>query len=83
MGWSRGSQLMSEIITALEDNINTDDKSKELFYTHIIEAFEDLDCDTLGECLGESTIFDKAYHNFHPNIDDDGYFEQEYENDGC
>lgn len=36
------------------------------FYEEIITAFEDEDCDTLEECLGEDKAFDKALENIEP-----------------
>lgn len=70
MGWSSGSLLMSEIIEAIQNNVD-DDEVRTQIYAEIIEAFEDKDADTLDECLDEDPAFDEAYRELHPESDED------------
>lgn len=65
MGWSSGSRLMSGIIDSAKRHIKNDNVRMK-FYEEIITAFEDEDCDTLEECLGEDKAFDKALENIEP-----------------
>lgn len=77
MSWSRGSGLFAEIIDALND-ADVDDSQREKIYQHLIEAFEDLDCDTLDECVGEDPVFDKVFKEYsEPEEDEDS--EDEWE----
>lgn len=64
MGWSSGSDLMSKIITIL-DNVAC--PGLEEVYQELIPAFEDQDCDTLHECLGKNSNFDRAYQMLYPD----------------
>jgi hypothetical protein len=86
MGWGSGSGLMSSIIDAIQEE-EIDDTVRQTIYQILIESFEDYDCDTLDECVGTDPAFDKAYYQIHPqednDDDDDCYFEQEYNDDGC
>ncbi len=60
MSWSRGSGIFTEIIEALND-ADVDDSQREKIYTSLIEIFEDFDCDTLDECLGDDPVFDRVF----------------------
>jgi hypothetical protein len=61
MGWSGGSELMSEIISAVQALKSTDDAQIQELYRRMIVEFENNhDCDTLEECLGEDQRFDFA-----------------------
>lgn len=64
MGWASGSLLMTDIITAVSSIVDDDDTRKEL-YIQFIEAFEEYDCDTLDECIGEDDMFDSAYREIY------------------
>jgi len=59
MSWSEGSEIMDMIIKAIKEKIDSEDK--EVIYRDFIQYFEDNDCDTLEECLGEDPVFDRAY----------------------
>ncbi len=61
---------MSEIIDAFS-YVKASTEDAEQFYIKLIKSFEDDDCDTLDECLGENVLFDMAYFKTHPS--DDGY----------
>lgn len=65
MSWSSGSSLMDEVIIALRPV--KDAKVRKAVYTPLIEAFEDMDCDTLSECLRNDSAFDEAYREAHPD----------------
>jgi len=59
MGWNKGSGLFERLIEVLFDKVDDPDTREEI-YVEMIAAFEDLDCDTLQECLGEDEAFDSA-----------------------
>jgi len=59
MGWSSGSQLMEEIIIALKD-VGIGPLARLRFYRRIIPRFQDMDCDTLYECLNLDDAFADA-----------------------
>jgi hypothetical protein len=59
MSWSEGSEIMSMIIKSIKEKIDSEDKEE--IYREFIQYFEDNDCDTLEECLGEDNVFDRAY----------------------
>lgn len=67
MGWSGGSELMSEIIKYAKPAI-PDDKRKR-FYVGVIRAFQGEDADTLGECIGQDEKFDKAFYYLNPDAE--------------
>jgi hypothetical protein len=67
MAWSRGSEFaerMIAIMEALHDGFY--ENGLEEAFAGMIEAFEDFDCDTLHECLGQSEAFDAAYYERFP-----------------
>jgi hypothetical protein len=67
MSWASGSSLISNIIEALDaSEFDFDFENKKEFFKVLIEAFEDRDCDTTNECLGEDTAFDEAYYEVFP-----------------
>lgn len=59
MGWAGGSHLMQEIIDVLNE-VGVEDSQKKTIYSKLIEAFQNEDCDTLEECLGEDKVYDEA-----------------------
>ncbi len=70
MGWSSGSSILADVIEAIEEHASADCDKVGMF-ERIIEAFEDADCDTTGECLAQSPAFDEAYARLHPDESDD------------
>ena len=76
MSWHSGSRLFSEIISVIKDNI-TDDLVRKEIYLNLISTFEDADCDTLFECIGEDDAFDDAYYDIYPDVADDIEYEDE------
>jgi hypothetical protein len=68
MGWSSGSRLMAEIVSSIEDTVESHVCRVEL-YEKIIENFVNEDCDTLDECLGIYDAFDEAYRNLYPETE--------------
>lgn len=60
MGWARGSELFSAIISAAKVAI-PNDKTRRTFYVKIWCAFDDMDWDTEYECLGEDPMYDEIY----------------------
>lgn len=72
MGWASGSELMCEVINAVEKELQHVGKDRMIpFYERIINAFEDHDCDTLDECRGIDPLFDKALDAVHPPEEND------------
>ncbi len=66
MGWSGGSELMTEVISGVQSLGSVDDVKVEAFYSKLIAALENHDCDTLEECLGEDRRFDAAFFKANP-----------------
>lgn len=64
MGWSSGSELMSEIVVAAMQHVP--ESSRKDFYKKIIEDFEKFDCDTLYECLDIDRYYNQAYESLYP-----------------
>ena len=75
MGWASGSYLMSDIISAVQDDLSKN--KRKMLYEKLIPIFQGHDWDTEMECLGEDPVFDKVLEELHP----DG-FEEEEEEDG-
>lgn len=65
MGWGSGSMLMEDVIDALQLHV-PNESSRHAVYCALIPAFEEMDCDTLCECLHMDTAFDKAYKELKP-----------------
>lgn len=65
MGWASGSELARKLITALVATIS-EPGERYCFYLNMIDAFEDQDCDTLFECMGNDPQFDSAMRFLHP-----------------
>ena len=70
MGWSSGSRLFSDVISTISDNVKDDDARREI-YRDLITAFEDMDCDTLSECMGEDAVFDEIFREMNPDFFDE------------
>jgi hypothetical protein len=66
MGWSGGSELMTEVISGIQTLGVMNDAKAEAFYSKLIAAFESHDCDTLEKCLGEDRRFDAAFFKANP-----------------
>lgn len=81
MGWASGSSLFSDIIEAIND-CDVDEDTRKLLYEKLIPIFEDEDCDTLQECLGEDSVFDKVYSSLYPQDEDDDFLNFD-DDDGC
>lgn len=69
MGWAGGSRMMGEIIEAVTEAVSDEQERVEL-YSALIDIFEDFDCDTLHECVGEDDDFDEAYREKYPEEDE-------------
>jgi len=65
MGWSSGSELASKMIALMELVADDGEQLREAFQ-EMIRCFEDFDCDTLQECIGESKTFDLAFKMMYP-----------------
>lgn len=68
MGWARGSSLLCDLIEIIEEGVPADTDKVALF-KQIITAFEDMDCDTIGECMNQNSAFDQAVKLLHPDWD--------------
>ena len=83
MGWASGSSLFSDIIDAINDS-EIDDETRQQLYQRLIPIFEDEDCDTLGECLGQDKAFDSVYKQLYPDDnDEDGLDFLDDPEEGC
>ncbi len=70
MGWGSGSRLMSDVISAMGEG-EVAPTARVKVYGILIDAFENQDCDTLDECLGEDPAYDEAYFGLHPPEEDE------------
>jgi hypothetical protein len=68
MGWASGSRLASKLIEAAKDTIS-DEEERVNFYDAMVDAFEDADCDTLDECLGDDPVFDAYWKTKYTDLD--------------
>jgi hypothetical protein len=59
MGWSGSSQIAAELITVIF-RVVPSDTARMNIYQAMITALEDQDGDTLDECLGLDSVYDKA-----------------------
>lgn len=66
MGWGSGSRVMGELIESLKRNV-ADDEVREAVYVDMIDALQDMDCDTLQECEGDDEAFDNALRQVNPD----------------
>lgn len=81
MGWTSGSVLFSDIIGAIND-CDIDDEIRHMLYEKLIPIFEDEDCDTLQECLGQDSVYDKVYNTLYPQDEDNDLLNFD-DDDGC
>jgi hypothetical protein len=65
MGWSSGSYLMGNVIDIIRSNITSASVRTDI-YIGLIREFEDMDCDTLRECMGNDRAFDEAMIELYP-----------------
>lgn len=75
MGWSSGSELFGNIIKILKKEVKDVD-SRVRIYKKLIDMFENMDCDTLPDCIGMDTVFDivweaKMVEEYGPNWRDE------------
>jgi hypothetical protein len=70
MGWAGGSSIMSELIDAIKPIVKRRD-DRMTIYQAMIETFEDSDCDTLDECIGQDPAWDAVYKKKYPDYFDD------------
>jgi hypothetical protein len=82
MGWASGSSLFSDIIDCIND-CDIDEETRKLLYEKLIPIFEDEDCDTLQECLGEDKAFDQVYSSLYPQEEEEDFFDFDEKEEGC
>lgn len=70
MGWSTGSAIMADVMGALQKSKAAPKVRREL-YKALIPSFLDYDCDTLYECRGEDTEFDRVLNKYEPPDEDE------------
>jgi hypothetical protein len=53
---------MCDVISAMLAELGDEEheETRQRIYARLIDAFEDMDCDTLGECAGDDPAFDRA-----------------------
>jgi hypothetical protein len=64
MSWKSGSRLFKDVIKTIKRNIE-DEHLRTLIYEELISSFEDMDCDTLGDCVGCDPAFDSAWEGLY------------------
>jgi hypothetical protein len=67
MGWSRGSDIMSDLISIIR-NLEIHHTEAVDVYGQMIDILEHADCDTLEDCLGEDEAYDEAFFNKYPEL---------------
>lgn len=70
MGWASGSRVAAELIDVAKVTITNEDE-RAAFYEKMIYVFEDSDCDTLDECVGNDDVFDEVWEELYPSDDYD------------
>lgn len=66
MGWSSGSDVMTKVISSLQEHV-PDGQARQEIYSVLIDAFEDQDWDTQSECMEIDPAFDAALKELHPH----------------
>lgn len=69
MGWSSGSTTFSQVIAAVQPEVD-DKEVRKRIYRPLIAAFEDQDWDTPDECVGEDDAYDELYAELYPDEED-------------
>jgi hypothetical protein len=69
MGWSGGSILFSDVWTIIQEYIP--EHAREDVLVRMIRAFEDLDCDTLGEVGYDFPEVDEVLRKLYPEYYED------------
>lgn len=62
MGWASGSELLGEVVGAIQSNV-PDKKARKKIYERVLSAFESHDCDTTEECYGSDPVFDEVLNS--------------------
>ena len=68
MGWASGSELATNLIKVIKSNVK-DEKARLVIYFHLINQFENHDCDTMCECIGIDKAYDIVYNDMYPEDD--------------
>lgn len=74
MSWKSGSQLMTDILTDIQEEVDldgVDDLALRHIYSIMIKNFSNYDCDNLIDAIGIDQQFDKAYDEYYPDEDDE------------
>ena len=66
MGWARGSEIMNNIIHAVQPHVKDHDALKAI-YIPIIKALDDSDWDTHDESMDIDPAFDEAMREVNPD----------------
>lgn len=64
MGWASGSRVFRSVIESVTAHVPDVSARKEI-YRPIIDAFRDMDWDTLDECLGIDPAYDEIYNDIY------------------
>jgi hypothetical protein len=69
MGWTSESmtRLFGRIVENLEEEV-PDIDTREGIYRVLIPIFEDEDCNTLEDILGEDVAFDSVFEELYPEL---------------
>jgi hypothetical protein len=63
MGWSSGSELMKEVLDALDEHVH-DVTTRYQIFKKLIPVWRMQDCDTLDELVGDDPAFDRALKEY-------------------
>ena len=61
MSWNSGNRVWNAIMASLVDRV-PDYQTRVDIYCDLIPAFEEMDCDTLDECVGFDDAFDNTIY---------------------
>jgi hypothetical protein len=78
MSWGKGSELFSDIVEIIAENV-VDDNVCKLIYMRLIESFQNYDCDTLDECTDIDPMLDILLEEMFESEEDE---EDEWPNGG-
>lgn len=65
MGWASGSRLFSDIIIHTK-SIIADEQTRYQLYEGYVDAFENCDWDTLEECIGLDSAYNRLIGEKYP-----------------
>lgn len=65
MGWASGSAILSNVWSTVRDDVPEVLRVERL--SELMDLFENEDCDTTNELIGEFPEAEEAYYTLHPD----------------